>query len=129
MGDRKNIQPYDFTSDQNREEAAKNGHKGGIKSGKVRRERKKMREDLLALLDAKLTDEEGKKITIQKKICNAWIEQALKGNMIAIKELRDTIGEVVVQKQEVSQVGVQKVFVTKADEEEAEKHINDIINS
>ena len=102
--------------------------KGGKVSAQNRRERKKMREDLLALLDTKLTNDEGKKVTVQKEICQAWIEQALKGNMMAIKELRDTIGEVVVQKQEVSSTNIQKVFVTQDDIEEAKKHIDDIIN-
>lgn len=124
MNDENLIPISQRTSNELREMAVK----GGIKSGKVRRERKKMREDLLALLDAKLTDDEGKKITVQKKICNAWIQQALKGNMIAIKELRDTIGEVVVQKQEVSgNVGVEKVYITKEEKQEALDHIKDFI--
>lgn len=102
---------------------------GGKISGQKRRERKKMREDLLALLDTKLTNDEGKKVTVQKEICQAWIEQALKGNMMAIKELRDTIGEVVVQKQEVSgNVGVEKVYITKEEKQQALDHIKEFID-
>ena len=102
--------------------------KGGKVSAQNRRERKKMREDLLALLDTKLTNDEGKKVTVQKEICQAWIEQALKGNMMAIKELRDTIGEVVVQKQELmGNMGVEKVYITKDEKQEALDHIKDFI--
>lgn len=38
----KNIVPYEFTSEQSREEAARNGRKGGIKSGASRRRKKTM---------------------------------------------------------------------------------------
>lgn len=101
---------------------------GGKISAQKRRERKKMKEDLLALLDTKLTNDEGKKVTVQKEICQAWIEQALKGNMMAIKELRDTIGEVVIQKQEVSgNVGVEKVYITKEDKQQVLNHIKEFI--
>jgi len=50
-----------FTSDQNREEAKKNGRKGGIKSGEVRRQRKAMKEqmELLLSLPFNLTDSKG----------------------------------------------------------------------
>ena len=101
---------------------------GGKISAQKRRERKKMKEDLLALLDTKLTNDEGKKVTVQKEICQAWIEQALKGNMMAIKELRDTIGEVVIQKQEVSgNVGVEKVYITKEEKQQVLNHIKEFI--
>ena len=36
MGNLENIKQYQFTSDQNREEAARNGRKGGKRSGEVR---------------------------------------------------------------------------------------------
>ena len=42
MANPENIKPYEFTSDQNREEAAKNGRKGGIASGKARRKKASM---------------------------------------------------------------------------------------
>ena len=63
MGDRKNIQPYDFTSDQNREEAAKNGRKGGKASGKARREKADLRKVAQALLDGTFKDKAGREIT------------------------------------------------------------------
>lgn len=59
MANEKNLIP--FTSDQSREEAKKNGRKGGIKSGEVRRQRKAMKEqmELLLSLPFNLTDSKG----------------------------------------------------------------------
>lgn len=53
MANEQNLVP--FTSDQNREEAAKNGRKGGIASGKARRERKTLAQigDMIGGLDIK----------------------------------------------------------------------------
>lgn len=45
MANEQNLIP--FTSDQSREEAKKNGRKGGIASGKARRENKLIRERIL----------------------------------------------------------------------------------
>lgn len=62
MANEKNLIP--FTSDQSREEAKKNGRKGGIKSGEVRRQRKAMKEqmDLLLSLPFNVTDRNGNAI-------------------------------------------------------------------
>ena len=54
MANEHNLKP--FTSEQSREEAAKNGKKGGIKSGEVRRSRRTMKDDMEALLDKKAPD-------------------------------------------------------------------------
>lgn len=48
MANEQNLIP--FTSEQNREEAKKNGAKGGKKSGEVRRQRKAMKEQMEMLL-------------------------------------------------------------------------------
>lgn len=40
MANEQNIIPHRFTPDQSREEAAKNGRKGGVASGEAKRERK-----------------------------------------------------------------------------------------
>ena len=62
MANEENLIP--FTSDQSREEAKKNGRKGGIKSGEVRRQRKAMKEqmDLLLSLPFNVTDRNGNAI-------------------------------------------------------------------
>ncbi len=66
------------------EEAREIGRKGGIASGKARRERKTLREELLLLLE---------KGDTQEKISLAMIKEALDGNTKAFEVIRDTIGE------------------------------------
>ena len=62
MANEQNLIP--FTSNQSREEAKKNGAKGGRKSGEVRRKRKAMKEqaELLLSLPFKLTDRNGNEL-------------------------------------------------------------------
>lgn len=105
MANEQNLIPY--TAEQNREEAKKNGHKGGIASGKARRERKEMKETLELLLSMaidgnKVTDIEkikdfkglkGKNITVQDAIMVAQIQKALKGDRGSAEFIRDSIGE------------------------------------
>lgn len=59
MANEENLIP--FTSEQSREEAKRNGAKGGKKSGEVRRQRKAMKEqmDLLLSLPFNLKDSKG----------------------------------------------------------------------
>lgn len=59
-----NLIPYQFTSDQSREEAAKNGRAGGIAKGENNRRRKLLRESIMEAADmvATLTDEEKQRI-------------------------------------------------------------------
>lgn len=71
-------------------EARERGKKGGIASGRKRRERKALKEELLLLLS---------KGQMQKKISVALIGKALKGDVKAFEVIRDTIGEKPVDKQ------------------------------
>ena len=82
MANVKNLKPKD--SNQSREEAKINGKKGGIASGKARRERKALKEELLLLLSEGDT---------QKKVSLALIQEAMDGNTKAFEIIRDTIGE------------------------------------
>lgn len=66
------------------EEARKRGKAGGIKSGEVRRQRKTLREELLALLSQGKT---------QEKMSLALIEKAMNGDTKAFEVIRDSIGE------------------------------------
>lgn len=110
MANEQNLIP--FTSEQNREEAKKNGQKGGIKSGEVRRQRKAMKEqaELLLSLPFNLTDKKGnelkevlKKLGIdednidnQMAMIVALWKTALgngRNQVTAIQELRDIIGD------------------------------------
>lgn len=90
-----------------KEEARARGRKGGIASGKARREKKAMRETLAALLsmpmkDGKYADVEsiknfasmkGKNIDVQTAISIAMIQRALKGDKGAAEFIRDTSGQ------------------------------------
>lgn len=110
MANEQNLIP--FTSEQNREEAKKNGQKGGIKSGEVRRKRKAMKEqaELLLSLPFNLTDKKGneskevlKKLGIdednidnQMAMIVALWKTALgngRNQVTAVQELRDIIGD------------------------------------
>lgn len=95
-----NLIPFD--SSQNREEAAKNGKKGGIASGKARREKKALKETLQTLLAATLKDPglikqfeslgiAPKGMSMQDAVVAAMIRQAVKGNVKAYREIRETL--------------------------------------
>lgn len=71
-----------------KEEARERGRAGGIKSGQVRKARKTLKEELLALLETKV---DGK--TLQEKMSFAIITEAMTGNTKAFTAIRDTIGE------------------------------------
>ena len=60
MANEKNLIP--FTSEQSREEAAKNGRKGGIASGESRRAKKSMAELARMIAEAPATANDKKKI-------------------------------------------------------------------
>ena len=92
MANKQNIKPYEYTSEQSREEAAINGQKGGIASGVAKRKRKSMREALEKLLADKIKTTKGEMQT-QEALLLAAVAQGIKGNMRAIEFIRDTIGE------------------------------------
>lgn len=70
--------------DRTAEEQREIARQGGIASGKARRERKTLKEELLLLLE---------KGDTQEKISLAMIKEALDGNTKAFEVIRDTIGE------------------------------------
>lgn len=87
------------------EEAQKIGRKGGIASGKVRRERKKFKDDLLLALE---TIKDGK--TIQTLGIEAIMEKFMSGDIQAFTTIRDTIGEKPIEKIEAD-VGLTEIKV------------------
>ena len=98
MSKEENLKPINQTS----EEAKKNGRKGGINSGKSRKAKKLLRDELIALLETKISNDEGKKITTRKKISLALIQKASNGDVKAFEVIRDTIGEKPIEKQELT---------------------------
>ena len=99
MANESNLKP--FTSEQSHDEAVKNGSKGGKNSGKARRERKAMREQLELLLtmpvkNEKLKTQISKQLGIknvdinnQMAITVALYQEALKGNTKAYELIRE----------------------------------------
>ena len=81
MANEKNLIPQNQRTKNEQREIAR---KGGLQSGKVRAERKLLKEELKILLN------EG---NCQKKICLSLINKAIKGNIKAFEVIRDTIGE------------------------------------
>lgn len=86
-----NIDDYNkrLTQEQ-RKEAAR---RAGIASGQARRERKTLGEELKAILSSGDN---------QERMCMALFKSALSGDYRAFNSLRDTIGEMPTQKQEVN---------------------------
>lgn len=76
-------------SPRSTEEARERGRKGGVASGRARREKASLRAALEVLLERK--GEDGK--TGREALAVALYEQALKGDVRAFAELRDTVGE------------------------------------
>ena len=97
------LKAEEMTSDELRERAKK----GGVASGKARRERKLMRETLETLLGMPLKNGKsasvedikslaavkGKNINVQEAILIAQVQKAMKGDTRAAEYVRDTIGQ------------------------------------
>lgn len=96
MANEQNLKP---TSKRSKNEARELGRKGGIASGKARRERKTLREELLYLLEREIDiqqkDGTPRRMAAREAISTGLIERAIKGDANAFKTIRDTIGETV----------------------------------
>lgn len=91
VANEKNLIP--FTSEQDREEAKKNGRLGGIASGKARREKATMKKRLEELLNS--TDKKGRlygDLVHLGLIANA-IDKSKGGNPEAYKTIAKLLGE------------------------------------
>ena len=94
-------------SERTKEEQKAIARKGGIASGKARREKKAMRETLEALLSMPMksgksadidavknfAELKGKNITVQDAMVIAMLQKAMKGNVTAAEWIRDTAGQ------------------------------------
>jgi hypothetical protein len=94
-------------SERTKEEQRAIARKGGIASGKARREKRLMRETLDLLLNMPIKDGtfadvesirnfasiKGKNISVQDAILIAQIQKAMKGDTRAAEYVRDTIGQ------------------------------------
>ena len=108
MANEENLTP--FTNEQSREEAVKNGKKGGVASGAARRRKKTMRQTLNALLGAGLDVSEQEfveKVTPRLQALGIDVEdatyqdvmlagillKAIRGDVRAAEFIRDTGGD------------------------------------
>lgn len=98
MANEQNLRP--FTSDQSREEAKKNGAKGGIASGKARREKADLRKIAQMVLEMDVKAKDGTMKSGAEAITLAQLQKALKGDAKAFEVLRDTAGQKPIDKVE-----------------------------
>jgi hypothetical protein len=75
------------------EEQKEISRRGGIRSGEVRRERKRFKEIFELLLAKKSTNDKGETATIKEIIAINTVAKAVKGDLKAVEIIRDTIGE------------------------------------
>ncbi|MGN0406164.1 MAG: PBSX family phage terminase large subunit [Bariatricus sp.] len=99
MANNENLIP--FTSNQSREEAVRNGRKGGKASGESRRRKADFRKTLNLLLTAEIDSPEwtpilkamGLDSTLESAVNASMIREALAGNVKAYIAIRDTLGQ------------------------------------
>mgnify|MGYP000037393030 CR=1 FL=1 len=99
MANNENLIP--FTSNQSREEAVRNGRKGGKASGEARRKKANFRKTLNALLTAEIDNTEwtpllqalGVDSTLEAAVNMAMIKEALMGNVKAYTAIKDVLGQ------------------------------------
>lgn len=105
-----NLKGHEFTSDQSREEAARNGQKGGIASGEARRRKRTLREiaEVLAERKVKMPMPDGtqEEMTYDAALVQSMYQKAVtKGDTKAAKFVATLLGEFV-EKHEVEAKGV-----------------------
>ena len=88
-------------------ERRENARKAGRASGESRRRRKAMREAFDELLSREFTDKEGNTTDGVTALVTRVYQKALKGDMKAVQFIRDTVGEMPVQRMELSTVDPQ----------------------
>lgn len=104
MANEKNLIPHQFTSDQNREEAAKNGAKGGVASGASRRRKRSLKEAADIYLSLPVTERrtfnkiakagvDPEDIDNQMAMIIGLTMQATLGDAKAAKVIIDLLGE------------------------------------
>ena len=95
MANKGNVDNLVSNDQRTPEERRKNASKAGKASVKARKERKKLKDELICLLSLGKT---------QEHIAIAIIDKAMKGDTKAFEVIRDTIGEKPVEKVEVTSV-------------------------
>lgn len=131
VANEKNLVP--FTSEQSREEAVKNGRKGGIASGESKRNKKMLRDCIDYLLercDKRVLDEEGNPMSGAEQLAYNLFTKALSETDTAkaakaFEVLRDTAGQRPVEKVQSTQTVVD---MSKFSTEEIKAMLDDDIS-
>lgn len=129
---KEDIVKYQFNSDQSRTEAAENGRKGGIASGKARREKADLRRMLqIALESEDFKDKFGNKMTGAELMVKVAFKEMAKGNPKYWELIRDTAGFKPIDKiqvSEIDQADIDEVEAMVLGTEEEEADTNDAKN-
>lgn len=96
------------------DEARKRGKNGGIKSGQSRKKNKSIRDALKALLSGKV-EYEGEQMGGNDALALSVFNKALKGDVQAFKEIRDTVGEKPKDMIELEDTKVQNIEINFVD--------------
>lgn len=78
--------------------ASQKGKKGGVASGKAKRDRKLLRDCLEVLLETKIKDKNGTVMTGAEAMAAKIFQMALKGDLKAWELVRDTAGQKPIEK-------------------------------
>ena len=87
-------------TERSAEEQQRMRHNAGVASGKTRRNKAMLRDCLQILMEKKMLDENGNKITGAEALSVEVFQKALAGDMKAWELLRDTAGQKPVDKVE-----------------------------
>lgn len=98
MANEQNLKPLNERTKSEQREIAK---KGGKASGEARRERKEMRELVMAALDGNVKVD-GRQVSAKEAMVQRLLVDALNGDLHAIKYIVELIGESPAQKIEVT---------------------------
>lgn len=102
--------------DLSKDELKKRQKNGGIKSGKIRNERKQMKEILEILLSYEI-EKDGELVSCKEAMLIEVVKSALKGDLKSIEFIQNTIGEKPVDK-----------FISFAPSPESQKETQAIID-
>jgi len=113
-------------NERSEDEVRELGKNGGIKSGEARRAKRKLKEELQALMELAQNGQ-----TNQERLCFAIFEKALKGDVQAFNAIRDTMGEkpvAVVEQTNIEKQDSTLDFDLAKEAPELSKQVDEIFN-
>lgn len=131
MANEQNLIP---NSERSPSEVRENGRKGGIASGKARREKADLRRQLQVFLESEaIKDKNGESLTGAELMVKVAVKEMSKGNPKFWELIRDTAGFKPIDKIQVSEIDQNVIdeveaMVLGAEEEKAEVNADDAKN-